>query len=102
MAHIHSKKVIHGDLTPTNILLKNNPDPARTMRLTAKIADFGLCATMAPGKTHISNIRNGGRGGGRGGGEGRAAVHCCCVFLCCFVSSGQHFSCMHSLDAPHP
>lgn len=25
----------------------------------AKIADFGLCATITPGKSHISNIRNG-------------------------------------------
>lgn len=57
MAHIHSKAIIHGDLTPTNILLK--VDQARPSRLVAKIADFGLCATMTPGKTHISNIRNG-------------------------------------------
>ncbi|KAL6763307.1 kinase-like domain-containing protein [Haematococcus lacustris] len=57
MAHIHSKSVIHGDLTPTNILLKH--DMNRSSRFLAKIADFGLCATITPGKTHISNIRNG-------------------------------------------
>eukprot|EP00195_Chlamydomonas_chlamydogama_P017133 CAMPEP_0202897514 /NCGR_PEP_ID=MMETSP1392-20130828/6251_1 /ASSEMBLY_ACC=CAM_ASM_000868 /TAXON_ID=225041 /ORGANISM="Chlamydomonas chlamydogama, Strain SAG 11-48b" /LENGTH=1235 /DNA_ID=CAMNT_0049583177 /DNA_START=164 /DNA_END=3873 /DNA_ORIENTATION=+ len=57
MAHIHSKNIIHGDLTPTNILLKH--DIGRTTQLTAKIADFGLCATITPGQSHISNIRNG-------------------------------------------
>ncbi|GLI67931.1 hypothetical protein VaNZ11_012259 [Volvox africanus] len=100
MAHIHSRSIIHGDLNPTNILLRSvsgssggimpmwnrvaltggstaggagsgsttpggSISAAAQLRhelgvtLVAKVADFGLCGMLAPGKRHISNAIRG-------------------------------------------
>ncbi|GIL57612.1 hypothetical protein Vafri_12675 [Volvox africanus] len=100
MAHIHSRSIIHGDLNPTNILLRSingsnggimpmwnrvalaggstagcagsgNTTPGGSISaaaqlrhelgvtLVAKVADFGLCGMLAPGKRHISNAIRG-------------------------------------------
>jgi len=57
MDYIHSKNIIHGDLTPGNVLLKQEQDSP--IGVTGKITDFGLCTTIDPTKSHISNITNG-------------------------------------------
>jgi len=57
LIYIHAKNIIHGDLTPGNILLKK--DPTSPIAVVAKITDFGLCTTMDPNKTHVSNVSNG-------------------------------------------
>ncbi|KXZ50658.1 hypothetical protein GPECTOR_15g342 [Gonium pectorale] len=68
MRHIHSSRVVHGDLKPDNVLLVvNAADPVRGLALgddrraskdfaalTAKVADFGLSLPLAEGATHAS------------------------------------------------
>ncbi|KAM4689013.1 serine/threonine-protein kinase DCLK3 [Discoglossus pictus] len=38
LVYIHSKNIVHRDLKPENLLVQNNPDGSRTL----KLADFGL------------------------------------------------------------
>ena len=57
MIYIHSKNIIHGDLTPGNVLLKQ--EASSPIGVVGKITDFGLCTTIDPGATHISNVTNG-------------------------------------------
>ncbi|MEW5312531.1 MAG: hypothetical protein WDW38_004160 [Sanguina aurantia] len=57
MSHIHSKGIIHGDLTANNILLKSMP--GALYGTSAKIADFGLSIKMAEHQTHVSNRHQG-------------------------------------------
>ena len=40
LAHLHSKRIVHGDLNPNNVLLKR--DPAEPSGYVAKVGDFGL------------------------------------------------------------
>ncbi|GAX73134.1 hypothetical protein CEUSTIGMA_g587.t1 [Chlamydomonas eustigma] len=56
MEHIHNANIIHGDLKPENVLLKQDP---RTGLLECKITDFGLCMTLEPDKSHVSGFSNG-------------------------------------------
>jgi serine/threonine protein kinase len=47
LTHLHARGVVHGDLTPANVLLKRSGADARTgvgAPLTAVLADFGLAA----------------------------------------------------------
>ncbi|GFH20201.1 protein kinase domain-containing protein, partial [Haematococcus lacustris] len=55
MAHVHSRNVVHGDLTPSNILLR----AARSTLsgYVAKVADFGLSWKLTGGQEHVSNAR---------------------------------------------
>ncbi|KAL6753218.1 kinase-like domain-containing protein [Haematococcus lacustris] len=57
MAHVHSRNIVHGDLTPANVLLRISED--KVSRFTAKVADFGLSWKLASGQEHISNARQG-------------------------------------------
>lgn len=57
MHHIHSKNIIHGNLKPSNVLLKSSPDTHTKM--AAKIADFGLSLKMNLDQTHVSNAELG-------------------------------------------
>jgi len=57
LVYIHSKSIIHGDLTPGNVLLKH--ESTSPIGVMAKVTDFGLCTTVDPTKTHVSNVTNG-------------------------------------------
>eukprot|EP00798_Chlamydomonas_sp_ICE-L_P031135 gene31135-6274_t len=57
MSYIHSKNIIHGDLSPGNVLIKQ--DTESPIGVVGKITDFGLCNKIQPGQSHISNITNG-------------------------------------------
>eukprot|EP00892_Ulva_mutabilis_P009199 jgi/Ulvmu1/6651/UM003_0289.1 len=66
MAYMHAKRICHGDLNPSNILLKFEFSEATTTEAalrrgvaTAKIADFGMAARMQHGRSHMSNVRQG-------------------------------------------
>eukprot|EP00803_Ostreobium_quekettii_P007950 evm.model.scf_1330.3 EVM.evm.TU.scf_1330.3 scf_1330:17054-27691(+) len=57
MHHIHSKNILHGNLKPSNVLLKTALDTHT--RMLAKIADFGLSLKMNSEQTHVSNVQQG-------------------------------------------
>lgn len=57
MAHVHSRNIVHGDLTPTNVLMKINR--MTDSQFSAKVADFGLSWKLASGQEHVSNARQG-------------------------------------------
>ncbi|KAJ9525252.1 hypothetical protein QJQ45_020784 [Haematococcus lacustris] len=57
MAHVHSRNVVHGDLTPSNVLLRTASNTLSGF--VAKIADFGLSWKLAGGQEHVSNARQG-------------------------------------------
>ncbi|GIL48174.1 hypothetical protein Vafri_4863 [Volvox africanus] len=80
MQHIHSRRIVHGDLKPENVLLVSNnqafamagsSSPAATgmnpvpeakipqWGITAKVADFGLSTPLAEGATHASKFFHG-------------------------------------------
>lgn len=61
MQHIHSKSVIHGDLSPNNCLLAPcSKGASRRTGMVAKVADFGLSEMLPMGHTHISKARQAG------------------------------------------
>ncbi|KAG2451969.1 hypothetical protein HYH02_003742, partial [Chlamydomonas schloesseri] len=57
LMHLHKKNIVHGDLTPGNILLK--ADLTRPGRYIAKLADFGLSVKMDPEQHSVDNNRTG-------------------------------------------
>ncbi|KAG2495975.1 hypothetical protein HYH03_005904 [Edaphochlamys debaryana] len=57
LVHLHSKRIIHGDLNPNNVLLKQNPE--EPSGFTVKVADFGLSLMLPEHQTHMSNLRMG-------------------------------------------
>ncbi|KAL6752107.1 kinase-like domain-containing protein, partial [Haematococcus lacustris] len=58
LAYIHSKDVIHGDLSSGNIMLRT--DPSNPLGVQAKVCDFGLSRFLeGPDQSHISNARQG-------------------------------------------
>lgn len=57
MVHVHGKDIIHGDLTPSNVLLQSCS--MSSYGFTAKLADFGLSVTLATCQTHVSGIFRG-------------------------------------------
>eukprot|EP00803_Ostreobium_quekettii_P000291 evm.model.scf_158.3 EVM.evm.TU.scf_158.3 scf_158:21217-34323(-) len=57
MHHIHSKNILHGNLKPSNVLLKTAPD--MHSKMVAKVADFGLSLKMSSEQTHVSNVQQG-------------------------------------------
>lgn len=64
--YIHSKRITHGDLNPSNILFKfestNFSTTAEALRgggANAKLSDFGMALRMTPEATHVSNYRQG-------------------------------------------
>jgi serine/threonine protein kinase len=59
LAHMHTKKVVHGDLKPANILMTTNG----LMTSQPKVADFGL---SRDGGTTLSSFSGSGGGGTQG------------------------------------
>ncbi|KAG2488947.1 hypothetical protein HYH03_012566 [Edaphochlamys debaryana] len=57
LSHLHSKRIVHGDLNPNNVMLKR--DPAEPSGYAAKIGDFGLSVMLPEHRTHLSNLRMG-------------------------------------------
>ncbi|KAG2427057.1 hypothetical protein HXX76_012573 [Chlamydomonas incerta] len=57
LAHLHTKRIIHGDLNPNNVLLKR--DPAEPCGYGVKVGDFGLSVMLPLNRTHLSNMRMG-------------------------------------------
>ncbi|KAG2434731.1 hypothetical protein HXX76_007621 [Chlamydomonas incerta] len=54
LEHLHSKRIVHGDLNPNNVLLKR--DPAEPSGYAVKVGDFGLSVMLPTDRTHLSNI----------------------------------------------
>ncbi|GFH11996.1 protein kinase domain-containing protein, partial [Haematococcus lacustris] len=59
LQHIHSKNIIHGDLSPANILLKLDDSRLGCLKAIAKVGDFGLSHMSKDGQSHVSNVRQG-------------------------------------------
>ncbi len=51
LAYLHSRSILHGDLSSNNILLTSSTGDSRGF--TAKVSDFGLSRVLAPGSAHI-------------------------------------------------
>eukprot|EP00892_Ulva_mutabilis_P008546 jgi/Ulvmu1/6063/UM027_0041.1 len=66
MAYTHSKRICHGDLNPSNVLLKFNEDRHKSIlhaitagAFTTKVSDFGLAMRLKHNRTHASNVKQG-------------------------------------------
>eukprot|EP00892_Ulva_mutabilis_P012786 jgi/Ulvmu1/9880/UM057_0035.1 len=64
MAYTHSKRICHGDLNPSNVLLKFNRDKYRSVAkavaaFSIKVTDFGLAMRLQHNHTHASNVKQG-------------------------------------------
>ncbi|KAG2451229.1 hypothetical protein HYH02_003836 [Chlamydomonas schloesseri] len=55
--HVHSKGVVHGDVTASNVLLQ--AQPSRPQGCIAKVADFGLSVKLEPGQSQVNNLYGG-------------------------------------------
>ncbi|KAF6253981.1 hypothetical protein COO60DRAFT_363306 [Scenedesmus sp. NREL 46B-D3] len=62
MLHLHSEGIVHADLKAANVMLTNGGDNANgtwaaasgALRMTAKVADFGLALPLDPSDTHAT------------------------------------------------
>ncbi|KAL6765546.1 kinase-like domain-containing protein [Haematococcus lacustris] len=59
LQHIHSNNIIHGDLSPANLLLKSEAGRPGCLNAITKVGDFGLSHEHQEGQTHVSNKRQG-------------------------------------------
>ncbi|KAG2435796.1 hypothetical protein HXX76_006992 [Chlamydomonas incerta] len=57
LQHVHSKGVVHGDVTASNVLLQ--AQPSRPQGCVAKVADFGLSVRLEPGQSQMHNLYGG-------------------------------------------
>ncbi|GLI62433.1 hypothetical protein VaNZ11_005052, partial [Volvox africanus] len=57
LSHLHSKRIIHGDLNPNNVLLKR--DDTEPSGYVVKVGDFGLSVMLPQNRSHLSNLRMG-------------------------------------------
>ncbi|KAG2435189.1 hypothetical protein HXX76_007272 [Chlamydomonas incerta] len=57
LTHLHSKRIVHGDLNPNNVLLKK--DVNEPSGYASKVGDFGLSVMLPQHQSHLSNIRMG-------------------------------------------
>ncbi|KAG2493133.1 hypothetical protein HYH03_008558 [Edaphochlamys debaryana] len=57
LAHLHSKRIVHGDLNPNNVLLKR--DAREASGFAVKVGDFGLSVLIPEHRSHLSNMRVG-------------------------------------------
>jgi len=54
MLFLHNQDILHADLKPNNVLLKQGPDG-----VLAKLTDFGLSVQMSVSQTHVSQHQTG-------------------------------------------
>eukprot|EP00892_Ulva_mutabilis_P009188 jgi/Ulvmu1/6641/UM003_0279.1 len=66
MAHMHAKRICHGDLNPSNILLKFEAAACTDVRealsqsaVVAKLTDFGMAARLRDGEQYVADVRQG-------------------------------------------
>lgn len=61
LLHIHTKNIVHGDLSCSNVLLQACAARAGEplLSMTAKLADFGLSVRMEDGQSHHSRLFQG-------------------------------------------
>lgn len=52
--YLHSKRILHRDLKPHNILLNNHHD---MKRIEAKLCDFGLARNMTPETFLLTSVK---------------------------------------------
>ncbi|KAG2496440.1 hypothetical protein HYH03_005664 [Edaphochlamys debaryana] len=57
LSHLHSKRIVHADLNPNNVLLKR--DPKEPSGYAVKVSDFGLSVMLPQHRSHLSNVRMG-------------------------------------------
>ena len=59
MEHLHTRRIIHGDLKSTNVLLKHHRSAASGF--VAKVADLGMSYKLPRGATEIVGVHSGTR-----------------------------------------
>ncbi|KAG2433781.1 hypothetical protein HXX76_008141 [Chlamydomonas incerta] len=57
VAYLHSRNIIHGDLSANNVLLMRTPSPA--LPVVAKVSDFGLSLRLSDSEDQVMNVRHG-------------------------------------------
>ncbi|KAG2484250.1 hypothetical protein HYH03_016895 [Edaphochlamys debaryana] len=57
VAYLHSRSILHGDLSANNVLLQTTRLPQ--MPVVAKVSDFGLSRRLEQGQSQLKNVRHG-------------------------------------------